>query len=102
MNSPFVWVVAAALLGLVLVFAGRGLRRSFGLGPGHTVALDNVLLTSERLGPTGCPDRLIRWGRMVIPAEWKSSRSVWPRACYALFSPAFARRSTTNASQRQT
>jgi CRISPR-associated exonuclease Cas4 len=57
---------------------GRGIRQRRGLGEGQTVALDSVTLISERYGLTGRPDRLIREGGMVIPEEWKSSRSVWP------------------------
>jgi hypothetical protein len=40
--------------------------------------LRSLTLTSHRLGLTGRPDRLIGEGGMVIPEEWKSSRSVWP------------------------
>ena len=58
--------------------AGRGMRKRRGLGGGTTVSLDRVTLTSDRYGLTGRPDRLIREGGMVIPEEWKSSRSVWP------------------------
>jgi CRISPR-associated exonuclease Cas4 len=82
MSASAGWgIVAAALVlvaGLLLVLAGRSLRRGLGLGKGRTVALDNVTLTSRRLGLTGRPDRLIRDGGMVIPEEWKSSRTVWP------------------------
>ena len=71
------WVAAGAamalLLGLLLAIVGQWMRRGRGLGEGRTVALDNVLLTSRRLGLTGRPDRLIRKGGMVIPEEWKSS-----------------------------
>jgi CRISPR-associated exonuclease Cas4 len=74
--------VLALLLGLVLVRAGRGLRRRRGLGEGRTLSLDRVTLTSRRSGLTGRPDRLIRQGGTVIPEEWKSSRSLrpWHRA----------------------
>ena len=87
------WVAAGAalalLLGLLLVLVGQWMRRGRGLGEGRTVALDNVLLTSRRLGLTGRPDRLIRDGGMVIPKEWKSARRVWPShraqmGCYFL------------------
>ena len=64
------WVAAGAvlalLLGLLLVLLGRGMRQRRGLGEGRTVSLDNVVLTSRRLGLTGRPDRLIRAGSMVI------------------------------------
>jgi CRISPR-associated exonuclease Cas4 len=76
------WIAVAAvlalLLGLWLMLAGRGMRQRRGLGGGKTVSLDRVTLTSQRLGLTGRPDRLIRKDGMVIPEEWKSSRSLWP------------------------
>src|SRR5947209_1146254 len=74
--------VLGLLLGLVLVLAGRGLRRRRGLGEGRTVSLDRVTLTSRRYGLTGRPDRLIRTGDTVIVEEWKSARQVraWHRA----------------------
>ena len=50
----------ALLLGLVLMFLGRGMRLRRGLGGGKTVSLDRVTLTSHRLGMTGRPDRMIR------------------------------------------
>ena len=76
------WVAAAAvlavLLGLLLVVVGQWMRRGRGLGEGRTVALDNVRLTSRRLGLTGRPDRLIKADGTIIVEEWKSSRRVWP------------------------
>jgi len=60
------WVATVALLGLVLgllsVLGGRGVRGRGrgGLGMGKTVALDNVVLTSRRLGLTGWPDPLVK------------------------------------------
>jgi CRISPR-associated exonuclease Cas4 len=80
------WLAARAalvlLLGLVLLLAGRGLRRRRGLGEGRTVSLDRVTLTSRRLGLTGRPDRLIRQGGVIWPEEWKSARTLrpWHRA----------------------
>jgi len=76
--TPAAWIAVAAVLVLVLVLGGRGLRRRRGLASGGTVALDIVTLISRRYGLTGRPDRLIREGGMVIPEEWKSSRQVWP------------------------
>jgi CRISPR-associated exonuclease Cas4 len=71
------WIAAGALLvlaiGLVLMLLGRGMRRRCGLGEGRKVALDNVLLSSRRLGLTGRPDRLIKAGGTIIVEEWKSS-----------------------------
>ncbi len=63
-------------LGLLLVVLagwGRGRR---GLGPGRTVALDNVTLFSERLKLVGRPDRIVRKDGQLIPEEWKSSKRV--------------------------
>jgi CRISPR/Cas system-associated exonuclease Cas4 (RecB family) len=76
MNHPTNWIAEAValLLGLLLMLAGRFLRRRQGLGQGRTVALDNVTLSSCRLGLTGRVDRLIREGGALIPEEWKSAR----------------------------
>jgi CRISPR-associated exonuclease Cas4 len=77
MSFPAGWIVAGAglalLLGLWLRQVGRGMRHRRGLGDGRTVALDNVTLTSMRLGLTGRPDRLVKTGGSMIPEEWKSS-----------------------------
>ncbi|WP_152054207.1 CRISPR-associated protein Cas4 [Tautonia marina] len=69
-------------IGLLLVRAGRGLRQKAGLEAGRTVSLDQVTLTSKRLGLTGRPDRIVRQGDSVIPEEWKSARTLrpWHRA----------------------
>ncbi len=91
MSLPAGWLavagVMALLLGLSLMLAGQGLRRRRGLGDGKTVSLDQVTLTSVRLGLTGRPDRLVKTGETIIPEEWKSARTVraWHRAqmgCY--------------------
>jgi CRISPR-associated exonuclease Cas4 len=71
-------VAALVLLGLVLMLAGRALRRGQGLGQGGTVALDDVTLVSRRHGLIGRPDRLVKTGGAVIPEEWKSSRVLRP------------------------
>jgi CRISPR-associated exonuclease Cas4 len=86
MSGPSGWVAAAAavclLVGFLLLRAGRGVRHRRGLGSGKTVSLDNVTLTSTRLGLTGRPDRLVKGGGTIIPEEWKSSRTPrpWHRA----------------------
>ena len=71
------WVAAGAVLalvlGLLLVLVGQWMRRGRGLGEERTVALDNVMLTSRRLGLTGRPDRLVKADGTIIPEEWKSS-----------------------------
>ncbi len=77
---PGGWIVAGALVallaGLVLMLAGRGMRRRRGLGSGKTVSLDRVTLTSVRVGLTGRPDRLIKTDGTIVVEEWKSGRSV--------------------------
>ncbi|MEW4571286.1 Dna2/Cas4 domain-containing protein, partial [Tautonia sp. JC769] len=79
MSLEFGLLLAVCLLflGLLLLLGGQGLRRSVGLGEGRTVSLDRVTLTSERLGLTGRPDRIIRQGDSVIPEEWKSAWRVY-------------------------
>ena len=71
-------VVLGLFLGPWLMRAGRGLRRSRGLGDGKTVSLDRLTLTSRRLGLTGRPDRLVKSGGTVIIEEWKSARVLQP------------------------
>jgi CRISPR-associated exonuclease Cas4 len=80
--TPWLVAITLLLLGLVLLLAGRGLRRRFGLTAGRTVALDNRTFTSRRYGLTGRPDRLIRDGGYLIPIEVKSARVLrpWHRA----------------------
>jgi hypothetical protein len=85
MTLPSAWVAAALVLalalGLLLVLAGRRLRRGLGLGEGRTVSLDQVTLTSYRLGLAGRPDRLIKTDGTVVIEEWKSSYRLWPHHC---------------------
>jgi hypothetical protein len=80
MSLPAGWIALAAFLallaGLLLVPAGRGMRRRRGLAGGKTVSLDRVTLNSRRRGLTGRPDRLIKADGMIIPEEWKSARSL--------------------------
>jgi CRISPR-associated exonuclease Cas4 len=78
MSWLFVVALVLALLGwLLIVFSTRG-REKRGLGPGETVALDNVTLFSERLLLVGRPDRLVRTEEGLIPEEWKPSKKVYP------------------------
>ena len=50
-----------------------------GLGSGETVALDDLVLYSERLMLVGRPDRIERQGEHYIPEEWKpSAKRVYP------------------------
>lgn len=78
--SDTAWLFAAGTLlaGVLLVLLASGIRRSRGLAPGRTLALDNVALHSERHGLSGRPDRIVRVGRTVVPEEWKSSGRLWP------------------------
>jgi CRISPR-associated exonuclease Cas4 len=73
-----VWMLPGAgmalLLGLILLVAGRAIRRGRGLSGGQTITLDKLTLTSSRLGLTGRPDRLIKADGTIIVEEWKSSR----------------------------
>ena len=68
----------ALLLGLWLVKRGRSIRSRLGLGDGVTLSLDQVTLSSKRLGLVGRPDRLYSSGGKIIIEEWKSARSVQP------------------------
>ena len=44
-----------------------------GLGAGETLALDDLVMVSERLKILGRPDRIVRQGEFLIPEEWKPS-----------------------------
>jgi CRISPR-associated exonuclease Cas4 len=73
----FVALVLALLGWLLIVVSARG-REGRGLGPGETVALDDLSLFSERLMLVGRPDRLVRTEEGLIPEEWKPSKKVYP------------------------
>jgi CRISPR-associated exonuclease Cas4 len=77
-----VLAVLALVVGLVLMQAGRSMRRSRGLSQGKTVSLDKLTLRSQRLGLTGRPDRILKADGSIIIEEWKSSRQLrpWHRA----------------------
>jgi CRISPR-associated exonuclease Cas4 len=66
------------LLGFLLVVVASRKRRGKGLGPGETVALDDVTLFSEKLKLVGRPDRIVRTDDGLIPEEWKGSKRVYP------------------------
>src|SRR4051794_6373929 len=68
--------VVLGLQGLFLVVLSKRGRTVRGLGPGETVALDDVTLFSERLRLVGRPDRIVRHNGSLIPEEWKSSKRV--------------------------
>ncbi len=70
-----IWVIVAALvIGLLLIVFGRTARRDRGLGRSRTLALDNRTLYSARLGLVGRPDRIVEGN---IPEEWKSGSRVY-------------------------
>src|SRR4051794_41420074 len=67
------------LVGALLVWWAVRSREGRGLGSGETVALDDLVLYSERLMLVGRPDRIERQGDNLIPEEWKpSARRVYP------------------------
>jgi CRISPR-associated exonuclease Cas4 len=76
MNEVLLTALIAAAVGLVVAIVAVWVRRSRGLEPGETVALDDVTLYSERLQLVGRPDRIVKRGGAYIPEEWKSSRRV--------------------------
>ena len=88
-------MVLGLLLGLWLIRAGRGMRERHGLGSGETVSLDRMTLASRRYLLTRRPDRLIRQGGIIWPAEWKSALQLrlWHRAqmgvCFLLIEDQF-------------
>lgn len=63
----------ALILGAVLLAWSSSTRKKQGLGSGDTLALDDLVLVSERLKLTGRPDRIVRQGEYLIPEEWKPS-----------------------------
>ena len=72
--------IEALIFGLVLlIFGGLVMawadwaRKSRGLGPGKTLALDDLVLYSERLKIVGRPDRIVKQAGNFIPEEWKPS-----------------------------
>lgn len=73
MGWPLGLASLLALAGLLLVGLARRGRAERGLGPGVTMALDDRVLYSERLGLVGRPDRIERVGEFSIPEEWKPS-----------------------------
>jgi CRISPR-associated exonuclease Cas4 len=65
-----------ALLGLLQIVLFRVRRHLRGFSRGETLALDDLVLFSERLKLVGRPDRIVRQGDTLIPEEWKSSKRV--------------------------
>jgi CRISPR-associated exonuclease Cas4 len=71
--------LSLAVLGVLLVAVASRLRGAAGFAGGETVALDDLVLYSERLKLVGRPDRLVRQGEHFIPEEWKpSAKRVYP------------------------
>src|SRR4051794_4482868 len=67
------------LVGALLVWWALRSLEGRGLGSGETVALDDLVLYSERLLLVGRPDRIERRGDNLIPEEWKpSAKRVYP------------------------
>jgi CRISPR-associated exonuclease Cas4 len=66
--------LAAFMIGLLLIVAGKSSRKNRGLTDARTVDLDNRTLYSRRYGLAGRPDRIIVGG---IPEEWKSGARVY-------------------------
>src|SRR4051812_46498841 len=73
MEKVLLVALVLVLLGVLLVWSSFKARKRRGLGPGETVALDDVQLFSERLRLVGRPDRIVRQGEHYIPEEWKLS-----------------------------
>ncbi len=76
MNAGILVALALAVLGIAIVLFARWVRVARGLGPGETVALDDVTLYSARLKLVGRPDRIVRRGNTYTPEEWKSSKRI--------------------------
>jgi CRISPR-associated exonuclease Cas4 len=76
MAASLALATVLALLGLLLIVMARRTREGRGLGSGESIALDDVVLYSERLRLVGRPDRIVRAGGHLIPEEWKSSKRV--------------------------
>ena len=69
-------LIFGAMLLSVVVFDAR---KSRGSGPGKPLALDDLVMVSERLKIVGRPDRIVRHGQFLIPEEWKpSARRIYP------------------------
>jgi CRISPR-associated exonuclease Cas4 len=87
------WLLVLALvlgvLGLVMVALAKRGREGRGFAAGHTLALDDTTLYSERHKLVGRPDRVVRDDESLIPEEWKSAKRVsdghrLQLACYML------------------
>jgi CRISPR-associated exonuclease Cas4 len=63
----------ALIFGALLLLWSSSTRKKEGLGDGETLALDDLVMVSERLKILGRPDRIVRQGEFLIPEEWKPS-----------------------------
>lgn len=74
-----IFALLALVFGALVCWWALKTRKNRGLGPGKTLALDDLLLVSERLKILGRPDRIVRQGEFLIPEEWKpSARRIYP------------------------
>ena len=80
-STPYV-LLAALVIGAVLVWFGGRRQRQAGLPLGRVIAMDTLRLSEVDqplydpvLDLTGRPDYLVRTGRQVIPVEVKSGRA---------------------------
>jgi CRISPR-associated exonuclease Cas4 len=72
-NEPLIFGLVVAIFGAMLLLWALRARKIRGLGPGKTVALDDLTLFSERLKIVGRPDRIVGLGDFLIPEGWKPS-----------------------------
>ena len=71
--------LVALIFGAMLLLWSSSTREKQGLGAGETLALDDLVMVSERLKIIGRPDRIVRHGQFLIPEEWKpSARRIYP------------------------
>ena len=78
MEPLLLLALVLGLRGVLLVWWSVRSRERRGLGSGETIALDDLVLYSERLLLVGRPDRIERQGDDLIPEEWKPSKRVYP------------------------
>ena len=77
-QDPLIFGLVSLIFGGLVVLWAMRARKIRGLGAGETVALDDLLLVSERLKILGRPDRIVRQGGFLIPEECKpTSRRIY-------------------------
>ena len=72
-NEALIFGLVLLIFGVLLLYWAIRARKIRGLGPGKTLALDDLVLYSERLKIVGRPDRIVRQGDFLISEEWKPS-----------------------------